>query len=87
MCNDAVQKIQQCFVNEFETLMFEVNSENGQLNENNVLYTVYVEGNLDFEGEAVIEFAKTVFDEVWVSNENEDVIDEMIIYGVIYSGE
>jgi len=85
MCaND--EKIKNVFASEFQNLIFDVYSENGVINENNVLYTVFVDKSIiekfsPEEFNAIMEFAKNnVFDEIFLSEKDDYTL---IFFGLI----
>jgi hypothetical protein len=88
MMTNTDDKIKNVFAAEFENAIFDVYSENGQVNQNIVLYTVFadkseynVEKFSEEEQEAIIQFAKLyVFDEIFQS-EKDDY--SLVFYGLI----
>ena len=82
MCNFADDKIRDILTAEFPELIFEVFSENGQINQNFTIYTIFADGEIEDNAEAVIEFAKTVFDEVFVKKDDLGPL-EMVFNGLI----
>jgi hypothetical protein len=88
MMTNTDDKIKNAFAVEFENAVFDVYSENGQVNQNIVLYTVFadkseynVEKFSEEEQEAIIQFAKLhVFDEIFQS-EKDDY--SLVFYGLI----
>jgi|688.fasta_scaffold1723506_2 hypothetical protein len=88
MMTNTDDKIKNAFAVEFENAVFDVYSENGQVNQNIVLYTVFVDKSeynvekfSEEEQEAIIQFAKLhVFDEIFQS-EKDDY--SLVFYGLI----
>jgi hypothetical protein len=77
------EKIQNVFIAEFPEIFFEVFSENGQINEKSRMFTVFVESELvEKERPVIEEFAKTVFDEVFLQPGNDTHMD-MCFFGLL----
>lgn len=76
------EKIQNVFVSEFPEVQFDVFSENGLLNERSVIFTVFADGQLITKKYDILNFAKTVFDEVWLNSEIEDNF-ELVLLGLL----
>jgi hypothetical protein len=76
MKQSSDDKIKNVFSSEFPDTLFDVFSENGQVNEHTTLYTVFFEPT-DWDNKVnqdeVLEFAKSVFDEVFFATEDEHV--------------
>lgn len=86
MTENNDDKIKNVFTSEFQNLIFDVYSENGQINENNVMYTVFVDKSViekfsQEEHTSIMQFAKSnVFDEIFLSEKDDYTL---IFFGLI----
>ena len=88
MCN-ADDRIHNILSADHQDLVFEIFSDNGQVNENTRIFSVFVDspdGTMDDQRESVIESAKTVFDEIFLQPQ-QDGQYEMFFYGVIMASQ
>lgn len=84
--NQADEKIKNVFIAEFPNLLFDVYSENGYINQNATLFTIFVDKSVvekfsKEEQKSILDFAsEDVFDEIFIS-EDEDY--SLIFFGLI----
>lgn len=76
------EKLKNIFSAEFPELLFDVFSENGLINETSVIFTVFADGELALVKGPIIDFAKTVFNEVWMNSPIEDDL-ELVFLGLM----
>ena len=85
MTCSADEKIKNIFSAEHQNLVFEIYSENGQINEHTRIFSVFVDspdGTMGTQRNSVIDSAKTIFDEVFLQS-HQDGSYEMFFYGLI----
>ena len=79
------EKLQNVFAAGFPEVGFEVFSENGEINENAVMFTVFAwfeNGAALSNIQGILDFAKTVFDEVWLAKDSTDKF-EVVFFGLL----
>jgi putative NADPH-quinone reductase len=82
MCNNADDVIQNRFAAEFTNVVFDVCSDNGQINQKSLMLTVFVDGDIEKYHDEIITFAKEVFDEIFTDGGN-DGKSEFYFYGLL----